>query len=65
MLKGQSHCLGGSGGRTGPSRAAYNDRRVFEANIWRLVVNRWDGQRRHVEWLCGGRDSSVVVVVVR
>ncbi len=29
-----------------PPRAAYNDQRVFEADIQALVDGKWDGQQR-------------------
>jgi hypothetical protein len=32
-----------------PPRAAYNDQRVFEANIRGLVAGSWDGQERPMQ----------------
>jgi len=31
-----------------PPRRAYNDQRIFEANIQRMVAEKWDGQQRPI-----------------
>jgi hypothetical protein len=44
-----------------PPRAAYNDQRVFEADIQALVKNKWDGQGRpHGEWVQRGAGKETL-----
>lgn len=38
-----------------PPRKAYNDQRIFEANVQKLVEGKWDGQARpEGKWIQGG-----------
>ena len=45
-----------------PPRAAYNDQRVFEADIHRLVQGKWDGGSRplHGQWVDGGAGKETI-----